>query len=559
MSHKKLFCRLALLLTVSLSLSTFSGCSLPFFHKQDSDGSGYLFTVSLPSNPKSLDPQSATDAPSKTIIANLYEGLMELDENGVPQPAAAENYTVSPDGLIYTFSLHNNRYWYYDADQNDSIDENESWLVTASDYVYAFQRIFDPQTQSPYADTFSCLHNASAIQSGQMDASEIGVNAVSDTQLQFTLDKANARFLSLLASTAAMPCNETFFTNTKGRYGLDAQSVASCGAFYMRLWFYDPYGKDNLIYMRRNSANKTARDVYPTNLTFQIKKSAQDTIDDFADSSSDVLVSSVYQPQYNDVDSYNTTTARATTLGLIFNPDNTTFANANIRKGLSMGIDRSSIGKNSDGDLIGASAIIPPAIHWNGGSYRDAVPETDLTEPYDVSSATAVFQKGMDELQIESIDTTKILVCPTLMDCENLHDIIQTWQDVFGFYIGIEEVSESDYWNRLASKNYSIAVYGVTATADDPASVLERFSTANNSFFYSNQATDSKVSSLSACTSIEELRQQCAETEQAILADGWFLPIFYKNQYCITRTNNQDIQYDPFSGAMNLRNAKHFE
>lgn len=44
--------------------------------------SGYLFTATLPANPKSLDPQSATDAASKTIIENLYEGLVELDENG---------------------------------------------------------------------------------------------------------------------------------------------------------------------------------------------------------------------------------------------------------------------------------------------------------------------------------------------------------------------------------------------------------------------------------------------------------------------------------------------
>lgn len=546
----------AFFVTVSLTLTACSGCSLPF-HQQESDGSGYLFTVSLPSNPKSLDPQSATDASSKTIIANLYEGLVELNESGMPTLAAAESVNVSADGLIYTFQLKNDRYWYYDANQNDVIDEGESWPVTASDYVYAFQRIFDPQTQSPYTDMFSCLKNASAIQNGQMDYTQIGVNAVSDTQLQFSLDQPDTQFLSYLASTAAMPCNEPFFLQTKGRYGLDQECVASCGAFYLRLWFYDPYGSDNLIYMRRNSTNTEARSVYPANLTFRIKKNSQDAADDFADGSSDVLATSIYQPQYMESDRYAVTSSRVTTLGLIFNPDNTAFANANIRKGLSMGIDRSVIGENSSGDLLPAYGIIPTDVHCNGKSYREQIPET--TSAYDATAAVDTFQKGMKELHIESLDSTKILVCPTLMDCENLHDIIQTWQEIFGFYIGIEEVSESDYWKRIADKNYTIAVYGITGSSDSPTSVLEQFGTNANQFYYSSHTVDSMITGLRSCSSSEELQQKCQNLEQAILAEGQFIPIFYKNQYCITRSSNADIGYDPFSGALNFRNAKHFE
>ena len=354
--------RLAALLLAAVFLPlTCSGCSLPF-QKQDGDGSGYLFTASLTSNPKSLDPQSATDASSKTIIENLYEGLMELDETGTPQPAAAESYTISPDGCTYTFELHNDRYWFFDENQNDEIDDGEKWAVTAADYVYAFQRIFNPETQSPYTDAFSCLKNAQAIQSGQADYTTIGVQAISSTQLQFTLDHPNTRFLSLLATTAAMPCSQSFFEQTKGRYGLDQDSVASCGAFYMRLWFYDPYGKDNLIYMRRNAANTPARSVSPTNLTFQIRNTQQAAADDFAAGNADVLVTPIQQTQYTDSENYTTTAERATTLGLIFNPDFAAFHNANIRKGLSMGINRFAIGKNSNDDLKGAFSIIPPAV-----------------------------------------------------------------------------------------------------------------------------------------------------------------------------------------------------
>ena len=67
------------------------------------------------------------------------------------------------------------------------------------------------------------------------------------------------------------------------------------------------------------------------------------------------------------------------------------------------------------------------------------------------------------------------------------------------------------------------------------------------------------IQALHQCGSKEELQQKCAQLEQSLLDECVFLPIFYKNQYCITKSNNKDIGYDPFSGALNFRNAKHFE
>ncbi len=553
--QNRFYRRLCPAILVSIfSLELLSGCAVPA-KKQTGDGSGHLFTISLPANPKSLDPQIATDRVSKTIIENLYEGLIELDENGQPVEAAAASYTVSPDGLTYSFTLKEDRYWFFDENENDVVDDGESWQVTAADYVYAFRRIFDPNTQSPYAQRFSCIAGGKAALEGNADAAQIGVYAKSDTQLEFTLESPCAEFLSLLASTAAMPCNETFFLQTKGKYGLDQRSVASCGGFYLRLWFYDPYGKDNLIYMRRSSLNVKGRAVYPANLTFQIRNSDADVAADFEAGASDVLTTSIWKSAYSDPQKYTVTESRSMVLGLVFNPEVETYANENIRKGLSMAIDRSAIGTESEGDIIGASAVIPPAVHSGGKSYRDLCPENDL---YDMEKAVETFQKGMEELHMQSIDTTKILVCPTLMNCEHLHDIIQTWQEVFGFYIGIEEVSESDYWKRMENKSYTIAVCAVSGTEDSPASVLNQFRSGNNAFYYQSKRVEALLDLLPACANDDQLRQQCDEIEQVILNEALFVPIFYKNQYCITASVNCDIGFDPFSGALNFRDAKNF-
>lgn len=553
MNHltKKLFC-------LCLPAILLSGCNTPF-HKEESDGSGYLFTYTLLGNPENLDPLLATDASSKLILRNMMQGLLKENPDGTISNAIAEQYTMQDDGLVYTFHLRNDCYWYFDENQNEKIDDGETWKVTAYDFVYAFQRMFLAETRSPYRETFSCLAYADEIINGTADHTQIGVTAQDETTLTFQLAEPNSRFPELLATTAALPCNETFFLKTKGRYGLDATSVISNGAFYMRKWFYDPYGSDNLIYMQCNSANDQKEGdgkVYPSDLTFLIRKKQSQAEEAFTSEVSDILTTTIYpQNEINKPEEYNVTSYSSITLGLIFNPNNNLYANQNIRKALSESIDRENIGKDSNGDLTGASGIIPPDTRVDAVKYRDNVPETALL--YDNNTAKQDFEKGLEELQIESLPSDKILVCPELMDCSYLHEILQNWQHTFEFYIGIEEVTAAEYKERLQSGNYAIALYGVTGVENNPASVLSSFASDANPF-YQNDTFDALLSQTTQCNNAAQLTDLCMQMENLLLSDYCFLPVYYKCSYLIYRSENRDIFYDPYSGVIDFQAVKHF-
>jgi len=553
MNHltKKLFC-------LCLPAILLSGCNTPF-HKEESDGSGYLFTYTLLGNPENLDPLLATDASSKLILRNMMQGLLKENPDGTISNAIAEQYTMQDDGLVYTFYLRNDCYWYFDENQNEKIDDGETWKVTAYDFVYAFQRMFLAETRSPYRETFSCLAYADEIINGTADHTQIGVTAQDETTLTFQLAEPNSRFPELLATTAALPCNETFFLKTKGRYGLDAMSVISNGAFYMRKWFYDPYGSDNLIYMQCNSANDQKEGdgkVYPSDLTFLIRKKQSQAEEAFTSEVSDILTTTIYpQNEINKPEEYNVTSYSSITLGLIFNPNNNLYANQNIRKALSESIDRENIGKDSNGDLTGASGIIPPDTRVDAVKYRDNVPETALL--YDNNTAKQDFEKGLEELQIDSLPSDKILVCPELMDCSYLHEILQNWQHTFEFYIGIEEVTAAEYKERLQSGNYAIALYGVTGVENNPASVLSSFASDANPF-YQNDTFDALLSQTTQCNNAAQLTDLCMQMENLLLSDYCFLPVYYKCSYLIYRSENRDIFYDPYSGVIDFQTVKHF-
>lgn len=555
---KKFFSVLSALILAS-SCVFFAGCS-----ETKSTGSDFTFDYAMVGNPESLDPQYASDTSSMTVIGNLFTGLFTMDDNGVLSNGVAEDYSISNDGLTYKFKLRSDCYWFYDKNGDEAVDEGEYFPVTAHDFVFAFQRIFNPETCSPHRETFLCIKNAKDIIAGSADYKSIGVSATSDSELVFELDYPSAGFLSSLASSSAMPCNEEFFYNTKGRYGLDDKSIISNGAFFVRQWFYDPYGHDNFVYMQRNLANNKYDKIYPVSLNFYIKDNYEESVESFSNGDSDVLISFINDKKKykdNNIKKYDNYT-----LGIIINSDNPRYNNLNIRKALAYGIDKESFeGKLSD-DLQAAYGIIPPGVSFLNKSYRElnsekiaAISMEGNTIDYNPELAVSFYEQGMNVMNLQSLENIKILVPENLMDTDYLHLVTQSWQTLFGFYIGIEEVAEDEYYQRIKDKDYTMAVYPMTGDYNNPIAVLENFESGYNNIGYSNSKLDSLISELRNLDNYNNGIEKYLEAERIILNDFSFIPVFYKSEYEIMGTGNDDIFYDPFTKQLFFRHAKYFE
>lgn len=518
------------------------------------DGTGHMYDVSILGNPQSLDPQYAVDSASNTIIKNLYSGLLTTDTNGNILCCNAENYSISKDGLEYTFTLKQDNYWFFDENDDDIIDDDEYFPVTADDYVFAMRRILDPAMQSPYAEDFACIRNGSNIISGQDSPETAGVIAVDDYTLNISLDYPCAEFLGLLATSAASPCNREFFYSTKGRYGLDDRSVMSNGSFFVRQWFYDPYGVNNILYMKKNSVNSNENnEILPSFLSFTIESDENDIRTMFRDGTIECFTT-------ENIDGinrkkYNVTSSCATTLGLIFNPENKYFSGLSMRKALALSVDREKILDSDEKDILPAYGIIPPAVTLLGRSYRELVSDKQY-EFYDVSEAERCFRIAKAELQTETFDDAKILVCTGTINTDYLHRISQNWQEIFGFYIGIEEVTPAEFNRCIADGDYSIALYPLKGSYNSGLSVIEQFN-KNNFLGYSADNKD-LTGEVRRCADISEL-VDCYCNQESTILDGYgFVPLFYKNSYFVTNDDNEDIIYDAFTGAVDFRIAKNY-
>lgn len=148
--------------------------------------------------PPDLDSAKSTDSVSFTILNNVNEGLMRLDENNEPVPGMAEGEPeVSEDGLTYTFKLR-------DANWSDGTP------VTAHDFEYAWKRALDPETASQYAFILYYIKNAEAYNAGEAEADDVGVKALDDKTLEVELERPVPYFLSLTAFATYLPQKQEF-------------------------------------------------------------------------------------------------------------------------------------------------------------------------------------------------------------------------------------------------------------------------------------------------------------------------------------------------------------
>ena len=212
MSIVKKLLSLASALLILLSLSA---C-------QDHSSTGQSFRFPLSAEPRQIDPQVATDPSSVSVIASLFEGLTRLNKDGEAIPAAA-NWTVSADGLTYTFTLVDSKW------SNDS-------AVTANDFLFGMQRVVDPSTASSRVSELYGIKNAREIAAGTKTVSTLGVTAPDNRTVVITLIEPDANFPEKVSGTPFMPCNRSFFESTGGHYGLEFNYILTNGPFFLSKW-----------------------------------------------------------------------------------------------------------------------------------------------------------------------------------------------------------------------------------------------------------------------------------------------------------------------------------
>lgn len=520
-------------------LTIFTGC-------EEDDGSGHTFKYNLSSNPQNLDPQLASDESSIMVIENIMSGLVKKGSDGSIQPDVAKSYTISDDGLVYTFELKDDIYWESAADYTGKL--------TAEDFVFAFQRIYDSKALfSPYINDFLCIKNAEAVSKGSLSKDKLGVTATSDDTLQIELEYPSFDFLEKLTLTGAKPCSKAFFEFTKGRYGLSAETTASNGAFYLKEWNYDPYWDNNYMILRRNKSNSENYFTYPYSLNFFIKSGTDTNMSEFTAGDIDCTVVSNYDKKAfvkNQYESYATKT-----YGLIFNTNSKYLASKSIREALSSSFVRV---ESQNPDYVSGSGIIPAGISVAGRKYRELVSDEGLNL-YDKGKTLSLWNSELKANNYVSIDGLKITVPESFGEPTLISGITEQWQQNLEFYCGVEVVSENEYQLKLSNGTYDIALVEIQSESGTASGFFDYFS-SNNDLITPNTryAVAGAVAQISKAENLGKATELYTNAEQTIIDSYEFIPICYGNEYFIYPDNVTDLIYDPITHSIDFSEAKYF-
>lgn len=200
----------------------------------------------------------------QTVAANTIDCLVEYDNLGIMKPALATSWSVTPDGLKWTFKIRPGVKWM-------TYEGKEYGEVTAQDFVDALKYSFNPKNASKTANVaYTVIKNGEKFFKSEItDFKEVGVKAVDKSTLEYTLEKPVPYFLSMLTYVSFMPANGKFLSQVGDKFGTDHKNLLYNGAYIMSVWEHQ-----NRQVMVKNEKYWDAEHVYIKKLESKYNKEA---------------------------------------------------------------------------------------------------------------------------------------------------------------------------------------------------------------------------------------------------------------------------------------------
>lgn len=514
---KKFLC---LILSAILILTCFTACG----EVKGSDA-GLVFPIDK--DPEYLDPQIISFTGSKNIIANCFEGLVTLNDKGEIIPGCAESWDYSAETLTYTFKLRKDCKWrvsiYAGPLIGLSSKETNSLPVTAHDFDFGITRAILPETKSPVAKALYCIKNAEKVNSGKMSSKNLGIEAIDDYTLRITLEKSDPDFLFTLLEPGCMPCNETFFKATGGRYGLAVKYLIYNGPFYINNWV-----DDTSVSIRKNDYYYDSNNVLPRSVYFSINNEQNTRLDKLKDKTYSVSpLTKAQSDELADKKKYTVVPFDSSILSLTFNCSDSVLSNKNIRRAIASSLDYSVL--ENDSGVLTAQGVIPDTMSIGTQRYRDIASPISL---YKNNNPVSLFEKGLDSLDLDNCEIS--IICTEEYE-NSVRKLMQSWQSVLGIRCGIfvEVVSETDLLKRVQNKNYQIALVPITYSTNTAFGALHTFTSASsdNIASFNNKKYDAMVSDIKLSEGIVDTAAKTTKAEKYLIDSAVVIPLYSRQIY----------------------------
>lgn len=522
------------------------------------------FSSTFSANPTTFNYLLDYYADNTAVITNLVDGLLENDSYGNLTPALAEDWSVSADGLTYTYKLRKDAKWY-------TADGEEYAPVKAQDFVTGIKYAADNKGQAMDLIQNSIKGLNDYVTGSSNDFTTVGVKALDDYTVEYTLTRPEPYWNSKTTNSILFPVNEEFLKSKDKDFGtLTPDSILYNGPYLLKDFtskssieyvknphYYDhdkvTIEKVKLAYFDGSDQEMTIRNfengaysiagVYPNSSNYaKTKEKYQDNIVySLQDKTSWYFNFNVNRKTYNHT---------AKTTDEQKKSAQTAILNKNFRQAINFGIDRTAYSAQSNGEEAASktlrNTLVPPTFVQVGDKTFGEVTasklvnyETDwsginLADAQDAyfnkEKAQAKFAEAKKELEAQGVTFPIHLDVPVDQTNKNavsgMNSLKQTLETVLGsdnVVIDVQQLSTDDFGNvaflapNPAARDYDLNFDGWVGDYQDPSTYLDPFN-AETGFYLKIFGLDAKedqklIKSLGLDTYTQLLKEADAENK----------------------------------------------
>ena len=498
------------------------------------------------------------------VITNLVDGLLENDNYGNLIPALAEDWSVSKDGLSYTYKLRQDAKWF-------TADGEEYAPLKAQDFVTGIKYAADNKSQALDLIQNSIKGLDDYVTGANTDFSNVGVKALDDYTVEYTLTRPEPYWNSKTTNSILFPVNEEFLKSKDKDFGtLTPDSILYNGPYLLKDFtskssieyvknphYYDhdkvTIEKVKLAYFDGSDQEMTIRNfesgaysiagVYPNSSNYaKTKEKYQDNIVySLQDKTSWYFNFNVNRKTYNHT---------AKTTDEQKKSAQTAILNKNFRQAINFGIDRTAYSAQSNGEEAASktlrNTLVPPTFVQVGdktfgevtasklvnyGTEWSGINLADAQDAYfNKEKAQAKFAEAKKELEAQGVTFPIHLDVPVDQTNKNavsgMNSVKQTLETVLGsdnIVIDVQQLSTDDFGNvaflapNPAARDYDLNFDGWVGDYQDPSTYLDPFN-AETGFYLKIFGLDAKedqelIKSLGLDTYTQLLKEADAENK----------------------------------------------
>ena len=462
----------------------------------------------------SLDPQITTSIEAIKIQSAIFETLVKVDaESGNILPSGATHWEISEDGLIYTFHLREDARW------------STGEPVVAGDYVFAFQRLLDPQLGAPFANLYFGVAGAREYLTGAIDNfAEVGVKAADSHTLKVRLSEPVPYMLSLLARpcVAALPVN--YIRERGGEYSRTSgwsfsSGFPSSGPYCLDSWVVNKYIRleKNPRYWNRDAIEIPSIFFYPMESAYAQEQGFRARALDVTSKLSAEQVSKYLGSEV---------LARQPEMGtfyVILNMESSELQSLALRRALYNTVDRQSIvDRLRRRGETPAYSFCPPL--WS-----NLYPEVNL-------SFEEIILPTLDSLPARSLK----MIIPASENNNLIAEALQEmWKRQFGVDVEIYRQEWKSYYDSRNRGQFDLCLATWIGDYYDPLTFLEMWKSdsPNNFCRRYDPVFDEMLDRSARTTSPSQRMELLASAEQRFMEDYPVIPVFYLSRVFLVAEN----------------------